>query len=188
MNERQVAREDLLPRVASGESRAVRECLERYSPLVWTLARKLWRDTSSLEDVVQEVFIEVWKHAARFDATKGSETTFIAVIARRRIIDRQRRYERAPKLESIDGMDVGESDTVGAALERGDDARIAAQALAELRPEQRRLILLNVVEGLTHQEIATETGMPLGTIKSHIRRGLSLAAEALRRAGKGEAP
>jgi RNA polymerase sigma-70 factor (ECF subfamily) len=50
------------------------------------------------------------------------------------------------------------------------------------------LILLNVVEGLTHQEIATETGMPLGTIKSHIRRGLSLAAEALRRAGKGEAP
>ena len=64
---------------------------------------------------------------------------------------------------------AGESDAASSALDRDDDARIAGQALAQIRPEQRRLILLNVVEGLTHQEIATATGMPLGTIKTRMR-------------------
>ena len=185
MKERQPVPENLLPRIAGGDADAVRACLDRYGPLVWSLAKKLSRDAGALEDVVQEIFIDLWKHAERFDAEQGSETTFIAIIARRRIIDRQRKAGRTPKLEALEESSVSARDPGYFEVERGDEARLANEAMAQIRPEQRRLILMSVVDGLTHQEIATTTGLPLGTIKSHIRRGLSLAAEALRRAGKG---
>lgn len=172
--------EPLLPRVARGEADAVQACIERYSPLVWSLARKLSRDVTALEDLVQEIFIEIWKNAGRFDAQKASEPTWIAVIARRRVIDRQRRHTRGPDLETVEESSASSVDPGFSAVDAGDEARRAHEVLALLRPEHRRLILMSVVEGLTHQEIATTTGIPLGTVKSHIRRGLEQTAQALR--------
>ncbi len=179
-------RADLLPRIAAGDVSAVSECLGRYNPLVWSLARKLSSDVATLEDVVQEIFIEIWKSAGRFDATKASETTFIATIARRRIIDRSRKVSRAPLEENIEDTTVSATDGDLAMVDLGDDARVAKDVLAKLRPEQRRVILMSVVDGLTHQEISQSTGMPLGTVKSHIRRGLDRAAEMMRSSRKGQ--
>lgn len=178
----------LLVRVARGDAEAVRECIARYSPLVWSLVKRLSRDPATIEDVVQDVFISVWKNAASFDPALGSEATFIATIARRKVIDRHRRLQRTLPTEAVEPADVSAEEAGFERIELGDDARRAREALLRLRPEQRRLILMSVVQGLTHQEIAARTGVPLGTIKSHIRRGLERAAQVLRpREGGGEA-
>jgi len=179
--------EPLLPLVARGDAAAVEACLQRYTPLVWSLARRLSRDVNAVDDVVQEILVDVWRSAARFDPALGTEATFVATIARRRIIDRQR---RAGKLRTVELPEedvlVAEPDAGPAAADTRDDARFAALALEQLKPEQRRVILLAVFEGLTHQEIAASTGMPLGTVKSHLRRGLERAARILRGPRPGE--
>lgn len=158
----------------------MKECLDRYGALVWSVVRKAWVDVATVEDLVQEIFIEVWSSAERFDPERASEATFIATIARRRVIDRRRRVGRRPDFESVEDVEVGIEDDALSSVDVGDDARQARAALDELRPEQRKVILMSVVEGLTHPEIASATGLPLGTVKSHIRRGLEHTAKRLR--------
>ena len=89
----------ILQRIADGDKTAVQECLDTYSGLVWSLARRLIGFSDEAEDAVQEIFIDVWKNAARFDEAQASETTFIAMIARRRLIDRIRRIQRQPRIQ-----------------------------------------------------------------------------------------
>ena len=179
--------EALLTRIARGDADAVGACLERYGAMVWSVVSKAWKDFSTIEDLVQEIFIDVWKSAGRFDPERASEATFIATIARRRVIDRRRRVGRAPEQELIEEHEVSQEDGALALVDLGDEAQLAREALDELKPDQRRVILMSVVDGLTHSEIATETGIPLGTVKSHIRRGLDQAAQKLRSARGGEA-
>jgi len=180
--------EALLPRIASGDPDAVGACIQRYSALVWSLARKFWSDVATIEDVVQEIFIELWRCADRYDPLKASEATFIATIARRRMIDRRRRTSRAPVQEDVMDQDIGKHDESLDQVEISDEARLARAALDELRPEQRKVILMSVVDGLTHPEIASKTGLPLGTVKSHIRRGLDKAAQLVRSKQQGQVP
>lgn len=161
--------------------------MTRYAPLVWSLAKKLSRDATTLEELVQEIFVDVWKSAGRFDPGKASEATFIAMIARRRVIDRQRRFARSGEAQELLESSAGAEDAALEAVDLRDEADRAGAALSRLKPEQRKLILMSVVEGLTHEEIATATGMPLGTIKSHIRRGLDRAAQLLRGASEEDA-
>ncbi len=177
--------ESLLQRIARGDAEAVGACLKRYGPLVWSVASKAWRDAATIEDVVQEVFIDLWKNAERFDPERASEATFIATIARRRVIDRRRRIGRSPEQEAIEDNEVSAEDPGLSQVDLSDEARVAREALGNLKPDQRRVILMSVVEGLTHQEISTSTGIPLGTVKSHIRRGLEQAADKLRAARGG---
>ncbi|HEY1068798.1 MAG TPA: sigma-70 family RNA polymerase sigma factor, partial [Pirellulales bacterium] len=87
----------LLPRVAAGQPSAVDECLARYGGLVWSLARRHTNNTSDAEDAVQEIFIDLWRSAARFNPQAASEATFVAMIARRRLIDRRRKQSSAPQ-------------------------------------------------------------------------------------------
>ena len=170
----------LLPRIAAGDGAAVHECLERYSPLVWSVARKFWSDLATLEDLVQEIFIDVWKSAGRYDSNKASESTFITTIARRRMIDRRRRAGSAPRTEPVEEVPLEVHDEGLASVDTKDEAGLVRRALETLKPDQRRVILMSVVDGLTHPEIAKATGIPLGTVKSHIRRGLSQTAQTLR--------
>lgn len=178
--------EPLLLRVARGDPEAVGACLERYGALVWSIARGLSNDVSQVEDAVQEIFIELWRSADRFDPSRASEATFIATIARRRIIDRRRRIARRPESEILEGHDPPVADAGLAQVDISDEADRASRALATLRPEQRRVIEMSVVEGLTHREIAAATGMPLGTVKSHIRRGLDRVATLVQRGEEEE--
>ena len=160
----------LLQRVARGDSAAVTLVLDRYGALVWSIIRRQI-GAEDAEEVVQEVFIDVWKSAARYAPERASEATFIATIARRRLIDHRRRVGRAPTLEEFEEGLSGETD-VADHVELADEARIAREALEQLKPNQRRVLKLAIVEGLTHTQIAEVTRLPLGTVKSHARRGL----------------
>ena len=164
----------ILVRIAAGDGDAVGECMDRYGGLVWSLARRM--APAVAEDAVQEIFIDLWKSADRFDPGKASEKTFIATIARRRLIDRLRRQGRRPQMRSLPEPDepmAEPSVDEHLAIERGAEARSAARYLNELRPEQRNVIRLSVVEGMSHSEIADATGIAIGTVKSHIFRGLA---------------
>lgn len=161
--------ESLLAGVAAGDARAVEILVDRYSPLVWSIVRR-HVDHQTAEDIVQDVFLQVWKGAASFDPRKGSEATFITTIARRRLIDRGRRRSARPRQEEL-AEHVPQPEEESAA-DLQDEAGLARRALAALRPQQRRVLELNLVEGKTHAEIAAATALPLGTVKSHARRGL----------------
>ncbi len=176
-----VALPPLLPRIATGDERAVRECVQRYGALVWSLARRWSADTLDAEDAVQEVFIDLWRTAVRFDATRASEAGWVAMIARRRLIDRARRRQRTPELEAFpSGFDVADeaAESPEEEIDRESRAERARAVLRSLPPAQRQLLELSLLDGKTHDEIARETSLPLGTVKSHIRRGL-LRARAL---------
>lgn len=161
---------NLLHRAHRGDEIAVRACLAQYGGLVWSLARRLSPSASDAEDAVQEIFFDVWRSAGRFDPSVTSEATFIAMIARRRLIDRKRRSDRRPSTEPLVDSEVGPGQAP-----RGElcaEASMAAKALSKLRPEQRQVLALSIGQGLTYEEIAESTGMPLGTVKAHARRGL----------------
>ena len=167
----------LLPLVVAGDRNAIRECIARYGNLIWSLARKALG--ADAEDAVQEIFVDLWKSAPRFDPNMGSEVTFVAMIARRRIIDRRRAQRRAPETDPLSERSNGNVASNSAPPELGAEAAFAARALEQLRPEQRQVLILTTCHGLSHEEVATKTGMPLGTVKSHARRGLDRVREVL---------
>lgn len=153
--------------------------MKAYGGLVWSLAKRMLNNSDEAEDVVQEIFVDIWKNAERFDPNQASETTFVAMIARRRIIDKVRYKKRRITAESLEDVLAEPSDGSDGKIQMSIEADEAANALNALRPERRRVLQLSIVEGLSHQEIADATGMPLGTVKTHVRRGILQAREIL---------
>jgi RNA polymerase sigma-70 factor (ECF subfamily) len=180
----------LLARASHGEDAAVRECLSRFGPIVWGLARRMSPTRADAEDAVQEIFLDLWEHGGRHDALRGSEEAFVAVVARRRLIDRRRKVQRRPVTDSFDaapgGREVLREGSHDGGIETSAEAAMAARAMDGLRPEQREVLRLSVAEGLTHEEIAEHTGMPVGTVKAHARRGLIRIRKLLLGEGTGE--
>jgi RNA polymerase sigma factor (sigma-70 family) len=160
----------LLERVGRGDKAAVPLLIDKFGALVWSIARRQV-GVEAAEDVVQEIWIQVWKYAERYDPERAAEATYITTIARRRLIDHNRKVGRRPEIEEIQ-EDAPMVDQGLEQVDFGDEARIASEALAQLKPEQQRVLQLSIVEGLTHTQIAEVTKMPLGTVKSHARRGL----------------
>lgn len=181
----------VLGRVAAGDAAATRECLSRYGNLVWSIARRF--EAADAEDAVQEIFLDLWKSAARFDPAIASEPAFVAMLARRRLIDRRRMRMRRPTADqplagdSSDGMLALDPNPTTSA-DTCAEAKQAARALDQLRPEQRQVLVLSTVQGLSHGEIAERTGMPLGTVKAHARRGLLSIRAALGGVDQGDIP
>jgi RNA polymerase sigma-70 factor (ECF subfamily) len=153
----------------------MRECVTRYGGLVWTLARRAGLSEADAEDLSQDVFSELWSVARRYDPSIAGETAFVATIARRRIIDRQRRIGSVRSTIAAFAARGG-SDTETAAastdLATQDESSAAMKAFQELSSDQQRVLRMSVEQGLTHELIAQSTGMPLGTVKTHARRGL----------------
>jgi RNA polymerase sigma factor (sigma-70 family) len=166
-----------------GDRTAVQDCMKAYGGLVWSLARRMLNNSDEAEDAVQEIFVDIWKTAAKFDPIQASETTFVAMIARRRLIDRLRHASRRISADSIDDLLAEPSDGSEGKVQMSLEAAQAAKALDALRPEQRQVLQLSIIQGLSHQEISDATGMPLGTVKTHARRGILQAREIL---GLGE--
>ncbi len=173
--------ERILQRIASGDKTAVQECLDTYGGLVWSLARRMLADVNEAEDAVQEIFIDVWKTAGRFDDSKSSETTYVAMIARRRLIDRLRKTTRQPHIDSFEDILVEPSENEDQTIQTNLEAKQAAEVMRELRPEQQKVLQLSIVQGFSHQEIADALKMPLGTVKTHARRGLIEVREAIKK-------
>lgn len=153
--------------------------MSAYGGLVWSLARRMLNNSDDAEDAVQEIFVDIWKNAAKFNPLQASETTFVAMIARRRLIDRMRYSNRRISAYSIDDIIAEPADDSNGTVQMSIEAEEAARAVNALRPEQRRVLQLSIVQGMSHQEISDATGMPLGTVKTHARRGLMQVRELL---------
>lgn len=172
-----------MSRMAAGEKSAFSDCIASFGDLVWSLARRMTRTAADAEDAVQDIFLKVWQNAGRFDPARGTEVVFIAAIARRTLIDRLRQRSRRIVEVPIDSedspawsvADPGAEDSG----ERSSEAARAAEVLAGLRPEQQRVLAMAMVDGLSQSEIAARTGMPLGTVKSFMRRGIMLVRARL---------
>ena len=169
----------ILTKIAAGDRTAVEECLNRYGGLVWSIARKMLRNSDEAEDAVQEIFVDVWKNAGRFDETKASEATFIAMIARRRLIDKIRHSARRISADSLDDVLLEPFTRADKDVQTAIEAQQAAEAMRNLRPEQQQVLRLSIIQGMSHQEIADATGLPLGTVKTHARRGILQVREFL---------
>ena len=125
----------------------------------------------------------MWKSAARFDPSIASESTFVATIARRRLIDRGRRRQRRIDAAIIPEAAQPEAEPTPDLSERNEQAGRATAALEQLRPEQQRILQLSIYHGRSHEEISRSTGLPLGTVKTHARRGLIRLREILEAEG-----
>lgn len=167
----------LLPRVARGDAIAVRELISRYDRLIWSLARRYSIDPIDAEDAVQDVFLSVWQNAVRFDPLRASEPVFITVIARRRLIERARGRKRRPMTEHLEETSLAPQHE--AQPERCVEAALAVRALDTLSDDQRHLLVLATRDGMTQEEIAEHTGLPLGTVKTRTRRALLHVRELL---------
>ena len=171
----------LLPRIANGETAAIDECLDRYGGLVWSLARRLSPSLSDAEDAVQEIFVDVWKNANRFREEVASEVTFVSMLARRRLVSRMRQSQRHIGAQPMDDTTLQyASPQQPARLDIAEEASRATACLKELKRDEREVLELSIYHGLPQSQIATRIGLPLGTVKSHARRGLSQLRDCMR--------
>lgn len=173
------AEESLFERIASGDRNAVALCIDRYSGLVWSLARRFIANDADAEEAVQDVFMELWTNASRFDASKAGEATWISMIARRRLIDRARRENRLRDTEPLADVEHLLSIDGHSAIEASAETTRVMKVIESMNPEQMQVVRMSTWLGMTHTAIAERTNLPLGTVKSHLRRGLSRIREQL---------
>jgi RNA polymerase sigma factor (sigma-70 family) len=179
--------EGVLLQVAQGIEHAMDHCINKYGNLVWSIAQRYVKNRTSAEDVVQETFTDLWKTAKRYDPAIATECTFIGMLARRRAIDFARKESRRPQHESLPEVDsiTHASDQPTAAM-RCDSQQVRA-ALEILPEDTRQIFSLHFDKGMTHPEIVEKTGLPLGTVKTRLRRGLIEVRNHLRRLEGAEA-
>ena len=165
----------------------MQQCIAKYSGLVWSIVSRYVKNRSCAEDVVQETFTDLWKSANRYDPAVAGESTFIGMLARRRAIDFARKESRRPQLEALpDGEFLPHSSTEPTPFIRGEGGDVIA-AIKDLPEETRQIFFLHFDEGMTHPEISEKTGLPLGTVKTRLRRGLIEVRNKLRLTESGEA-
>jgi RNA polymerase sigma-70 factor (ECF subfamily) len=160
---------ELLMRVQRGDERAMAVLFDRYSKIVYSVALRVLRDTASAEDVMQEIFMQIWRKPESFVAAKGSLGGWLTVVARNRSIDSLRRKRPSDQVEELNlasPFNLAEDSERNLLMER------ARSAVALLPTEQRKTLEMAFFDGLTHSEIAEMTGEPLGTVKTRIRSAL----------------
>lgn len=171
----------LLQRIADGDRAAMSLCMDEYGALVWSICRRAFANAADAEDAAQEAFMSLWRNADRFDSNVASEKTFVAMIARRRVIDLQRKSGRAVTADDITTVSepavVADDPAVG--IERDEEMRRAVAVLEAMGDPGAMIIRLSVYDRLTHEQIAAKLDLPLGTVKTHIRRGLMAVRETL---------
>lgn len=166
----QSADEQLLVRVGAGDSSAFGELYDRYADRVLALLVRLLRDRRDADDVLQETFWQVWRTAASYDAGRANPVAWMLLIARSRAIDALRRQARRP-MQELNQEPSTQRDPANhlQMLELSDRVR---NAMARLGEDQRQAIQLSYYSGMSHQEIADELSIPLGTAKTRIRQGM----------------
>jgi RNA polymerase sigma-70 factor (ECF subfamily) len=163
------------------ETSALAALYDRHAGYALGIAQRILGDRAEAEEVVQDVFWQLWSSRLRYDERRGKFTTWLFTVARNRAVDRLRRRASRPTGEPdlMDGL-AGHDDALGRVIE-GERKRSVLAALEQLSPGQREAIELSFYRGLTHSEIAQETGEPLGTVKSRMSRALVALRDALGR-------
>jgi len=172
---------ELLRAVARGDDSALASLYGRYSSILLGLLLRILHSRAEAEDVLQEVFVQVWRRADSYDESRGRGFTWLVTLARSRAIDRLRALDSRSRAATAAAAEA--SEPVGdASLDafRAEQREIVRAALAELSEDQRRTLLLAYEEGLTQSEIAARLNQPLGTVKTRTRAGLMKLRELLR--------
>lgn len=177
---------DLLLRVAAGDQDAFATLYDAVAPRVHGLARRVVRDPALAQEVTQEVFLQVWREADRFDPARGSALAWLLTLTHRRAVDRvraeQAQSDRLRRYESRSTATPYDT-TAEEATQRLEAGRVR-RALDEVGEPHRSALELAYLEGLTHQEVAERTGVPLGTAKTRIRDGLRKLRHAMTGGGR----
>jgi RNA polymerase sigma-70 factor, ECF subfamily len=175
---------DLIRAIAGGSSDALARLYDRHSAVVYGLARRIVSRLEDAEEVVQDVFSQVWRDAARYERGRATVAGWLVMLTRTRAIDRVRARRSRPDVEAGVAPEAAppvvsaERDPEQATI-ASDDARQVTRALTTLPPEQRALVEMAYYQGLTHSEIARTTGVPLGTVKTRLRTAMTTMREAL---------
>ena len=159
----------VLSAIRSGDENGMAALYDRYSAVVYSVALRVLGDTGAAEDVLQDVFMQLWRNPGRFDSSRGRLGPWLAVIARHRAIDGLRK--RRPETDIADVVVSVEPDLTGNA-ERARAMEKVRGTLGSMPSAQRQALEMAYFEGLSHSEISAKTGEPLGTIKTRIRSGL----------------
>jgi RNA polymerase sigma-70 factor, ECF subfamily len=174
----------LIQGVAAGDEQAFASLYDKYSSILFGLLLRILHSRGEAEDVLQEVFLQVWQQARSFDASRGRAFTWLVTLARSRAIDRLRALdsrERAALRSAEDAPPPGErQEGADDAALRSERADVVRGALAELPEEQRQVLLLAYLDGMSQSEIAAAKNQPLGTVKTRTRAGLKRLSELLR--------
>jgi RNA polymerase sigma factor (sigma-70 family) len=172
----------LIERMRGGQERALEELYEATVGKLYALAAAILRSAEDAEEIVCETYAYAWANAGRFDASRANALGWLLMLCRSRALDRLRqRRTSAPTVDVsvLDDMDGGSADQPYDILSLMQQRSRVYAALAALSPERRHLVSLAFLDGLSHQEIAASTRLPLGTVKSHLRRALTQLREAL---------
>ena len=159
----------LLALVQSGDEQAMASIFDRYSKVVYSVALRVLRDPAAAEDILQEIFMQIWRNPDSFTAARGSLGGWLAVVSRNRSIDALRRKRPT---DSVDDIVLASSYNLAAEAERNSLMERARGVITQLPTEQRKTLEMAFFDGLTHSEIAEMTGDPLGTVKTRIRSAL----------------
>lgn len=171
----------MLERMAAGDGDALRELYDIHARAVYSLAVRILRSQSDAEDIVQEVFVQAWRNATRYDASRGTVAGWLLMQAKSRAIDRLRARRARPEQTDDSQRPEPADATAGPDIQvvRGEQAERVREALEQLPRLQRTAVELAYYEGLTHAEIAEQLEQPLGTVKTRIRQGLLKLRQAL---------
>ncbi len=171
---------DLLRAIAQRDDQALAAFYDRYRLILFGLLVRILNSREEAEDILQEVFIQVWKRAADFDEDRGKAFTWLVTLARSRAIDRLRQLSARERLATATAQEAPPeaSDAVQHAYQ-AEQKEIVAEALAEIPEDQRQTLLLAYFDGLTQTEIATQLKTPLGTVKTRMRSGMIKLREVL---------
>ncbi|TJY69931.1 sigma-70 family RNA polymerase sigma factor [Arthrobacter sp. CAU 1506] len=166
--------QELIRRVALGDEAAFEALYDAVAPTIFGLVRRVVRDPAQSEEVTQEVFVEVWQQAGRFDADRGKALSWILVIAHRRAVDRVRASQASADRDLRQGVKEYQAsyDDVADTVELRLESERVAKALDTLTDNQREAIKLAYYGGHTHREVATMLHIPVGTVKTRIRDGM----------------
>ena len=173
--------EALMAAIAAGSQDAVAALYDRFSPLVHAMCRRILHDEAAAEDLLEDIFIEVWNKRERYDPARGGVATYLATLTRSRAIDRLRAQRRSPATPLLDGFDPAApaSDPARATYDRERKVMVE-RALAGLNEDQRKAIELAYYDGLSHNDVAERLAKPLGTVKTWIRQGLIRLRDSMR--------
>jgi RNA polymerase sigma-70 factor (ECF subfamily) len=162
----------LIERCAAQDRAALRLLYDRQAARLYGVALRLTRQSALAADVVHDAFVAIWQRAASFDPDRGSATSWLVSIVRHRAIDIIRRRDREILGETLPEAADSDPDPL-ARLVASDDAAALHRCLGTLEDDKRRMLLLAFVDGLSHSELAVKLAIPLGTVKSSIRRALA---------------
>jgi len=172
----QVTDSMLISRVRAGDEDALAALHDRYAQVVYSVALRVLGETTQAEDILQEIFLQLWRNPQTFDSSRGSLGAWLAVITRHRAIDQLRR--RRPKSD-IEDVIVAVDTRIEQTTDRNMTIAKIRAVVDRLPAEQRKPLEMAFFEWLTHSEIATKTGEPLGTVKTRIRSALLTLRKAL---------